>query len=122
MPMTMAVPQAQGSAGATGATDQFPSGSWGFGPINIKWSVKDNNEIDIDVSVLGIDVDDLTGTLTSNSASLSDTLDVLGIVKGTLGLTAKWNQGAATDGLWISGQVTAGTWSSGTLNHRIVPW
>lgn len=107
---------------ATSGSDKFPSGSWSYGPLNIQWSLKENDEVDVEVSILGIDVDDLTGTLTSNSASLSDELNVLGLVKGSLGLTAKYSQGPEIDGLWITGQITAGSWNSGVLNHRIIPW
>jgi hypothetical protein len=116
MATTMAVPT------ATGGTDQLPSGSWGFGPISIQWSIEPNNEVDVQVSVLGINVDKLSGTLSSSQAGISDTLNVLGIVNGSLGLAVKYGQGPSADGLWISGQVTAGSWNSGALNHRLIAW
>lgn len=116
--MAMLAPQAVSAT----SQDKLPSGSWGFGPINIQWSLEDNDEVDIQVSVLGINVDKLSGTLNANNASVDDNLDILGIVKGDLTFTAKYNQGPGVDGLWVSGQVSAGPWNSGQMNHRIVPW
>ena len=109
-------------AATTGVADNFPSGSWGFGPVSISWSVKGGDEIDVSVSVLGINVDQLSGTLSPTATSVSDNLNILGVITGALTLTAKYSQGPAIDGLWVSGQVTAGPWKSGTLNHRILPW
>lgn len=107
---------------AASGSDKFPTGSWSYGPLNVQWNIKNNDEVDVDVSVLGIDVDELSGTLTADKSSVSNQLAVLGIVKGSLGLTANYNQGPDIDGMWITGQVTAGPWDSGVLNHRIIPW
>lgn len=107
---------------ATGGTDKLPSGSWSFGPVTIQWSLQANNAVDVEVSVLGFDIDNLTGTLSTNNTSLSETLDILGLVKGDLELVAKFGQGPSGDGLWVTGQINAGHWQSGQLNHRIIPW
>ncbi len=107
---------------ATGGTDKLPSGSWSFGPVNIEWSLRPNNAVDIDVSILGFDIDNLTGTLSSDNRTLSETLDILGLVKGDLELEAKFGQGSSGDGLWVTGQISAGSWHSGQLNHRIITW
>jgi hypothetical protein len=116
MATSMAVPK------ATSGPDQLPSGSWGFGPINILWSIEPNNEVDVQVSVLGINVDKLSGTLSAQQAALQEELNVLGLVTGNLGFATKTGQGPVGDGLWITGQVTAGGWQSGQLNHRIIAW
>lgn len=116
MAMTMAVPVA-----ATG-TDKLPSGSWSFGPIGAEWSIKDNDEIDIEVSVFGFDIDDLSGTLTSTAATITDTVNILNLITGTLSFTAKYNQGPTSDGLWIGGQLKGPGFDTGVLNHRIIPW
>ncbi len=107
---------------ATSGTDKLPSGSWSFGPVNIQWSQQPNNQVHVEVSVLGFDIDNLTGTLSSNNSSLSETLDILGLVKGDLELTSKFGGGPSVDGLWVTGQISAGSWQSGQLNHRIIPW
>ena len=107
---------------ATAGTDSYPSGSWSFGPIKVDWDVKAGDELDISVSVFGIDVDDLSGTLNSNTASISDRVNLLNIITGTLTLTAKYNQGPSADGLWISGELKGPLFDTGNLNHRIIPW
>jgi hypothetical protein len=116
MATTMNMPTA-----ATG-TDKLPSGSWTFGPLTVQWSIKPNDEVDVDLSVFGIDVDTLSGTLTKTAATIANHVDVLGIVKGDLSFTAKFDQGSTTDGLWIGGQIKGPGFDSGVLNHRIIPW
>jgi hypothetical protein len=103
-------------------TDKFPSGSWGFGPLGIQWSLKAGNEVDVDVSVLGVDIDDLTGSLKPGDATLTNTLNVVDIVKGTTALEAKYGPKDNTNGLYLTGDLSGPGFHYGPLNHRIVSW
>jgi hypothetical protein len=107
---------------AAAGTDKLPSGSWSYGPITVQWSVKNNDELDISISILGFDIDDLSGTLSPNDAKVTNTINILGLIAGSLTFEAKYNQGPATDGLWISGQLKGPGFDTGVLNHRIIPW
>jgi hypothetical protein len=103
-------------------TDNFPSGSWSWGPLTVAWSLKNNDEIDVSAKVLGIDVDDLTGVIGPNDLKLSDQLSVLGIVTGNVTLEAKYSQGPATDGLWFTGQIKGPGFDTGSQTVRIISW
>jgi hypothetical protein len=107
---------------AVTGSDNLPSGSWSFGPLTVQWSIKSDDEIDIDVSVFGFDIDKLTGTLTSQATTIADTVNVLGLVTGNLSFTAQYGQGSTTDGLWIDGQLKGPGFDTGVLHHRIIPW
>jgi hypothetical protein len=103
-------------------TDTLPSGTWGLGPLSINWSIKSLTEIDVQITVFGIDVDDLKGTLSPANTKIEDDLNVLGIVTGDIAIEAKYNQGPATDGLYLEGQLKGPGFDTGQLNIRIVPW
>jgi hypothetical protein len=107
---------------AVANTDKFPSGSWGFGPLAINWDLKAGNEVDVDLSVLGLDIDSLSGTLSSGNAQLTDTLNILNIVKGTITLDAKYGATDNTNGLYVMGDLTGPGFHYGPLNHRIISW
>jgi hypothetical protein len=100
--------------------DGFPSGSWGFGPVSITWSLKAANAVDVGVSVLGINIDNLTGTLSPGNCSLKDNLAVLGVVNGSLELDAIYQGTPAEQGIWVRGEFKVLGIDSGVLNHRIV--
>lgn len=100
--------------------DKLPGGTWGWGPISLTWDLNAQGGVDVDVSILGIDIDTLSGSLNADGASLSDTLDILGIVQGVLGLKLVRGQGPAQDGLWVSGHFTAGPFNPPPFNIRVV--
>ncbi len=103
-------------------TDTLPSGTWALGPLNINWSIKSLTEIDIQITVFGIDVDDLKGTLSPTNAEIESELNILGLVTGNVAVRAVYNQGPATDGLYLIGQLEGPGFNTGELNIRIVPW
>jgi hypothetical protein len=106
---------------AAAGTDRFPSGSWGLGPINIQWSLKSGNEVDVDVSVIGVKIDTLTGTLSAQNTRLQDDLNILGIVQGALALEARY--GLADDsGLYVEGQLQGPGFNTGQLRSKILSW
>jgi hypothetical protein len=104
------------------SADKKPGGTWTWGPLGITWDLNDQGGVDVEVSVLGIDIDTLSGSINPNGAGLSDTIDILGLVTGTLGLNLIVGQGPAKDGLWLTGQFTAEGYSTGPFNVRIVPF
>jgi hypothetical protein len=103
-------------------TDKLPSGTWNLGPVNIQWSLKAINEIAVDLSIFGIDVDTLSGTLGPHSTKLQDTINVLGIVTGPLALTATYGAADDRNGLYLEGRLSGPGFDTGPLNSRIVPW
>jgi hypothetical protein len=102
--------------------DGFPSGSWSFGPISVAWSLRNDNEVDVTLSILGIQVDTLSGTITSNDASLSDNVNILGIVKGTLTIEADYAAGSTTNGLYIKGSISGPGFNVPNFSYRIIAW
>ncbi|HVP84869.1 MAG TPA: hypothetical protein VMS78_09120 [Rhizomicrobium sp.] len=106
----------------TKGTDTLPSGSWGIGPLVIHWSLKSQSEIDVEVSVFGIDVDELTATLSARNAKISDDIDILGIITGSIGLEARFAPGAKDNGLYLEGRLSGPGFDTGEMDFRIVPW
>lgn len=107
---------------AAAGSDKLPSGTWSLGPLNITWSLKSASEIDVDVSVFGIDVDTLSGTLSATNMKIGDTINILGLITGNLGIEAKYNSPGNDNGLYLEGQLSGPGFSTGPLNFRIVPW
>ena len=107
---------------AASGDDHFPSGSWNFGPVGITWDLAANNEVDVSVTVLGISVDKLSGTINQQNCEIKDNINVLGIVTGTIGVKADYSGNAAQSGLWLEGQLTGPHFDTGPLNVRIVSW
>lgn len=105
----------------SGTPDTLPQGTWGIGPLLISWSLKSGNEVSVTASVLGIQVDALSLTLNSKTSQVSDNIDLLGIVTGTIGLEAKYGQ-ATGNGLYVTGQLSGPGFNTGILNHIIIPW
>ena len=103
-------------------TDKFPSGSWTLGPLTIQWSLKAGNVVDIEVSVFGVDVDSLKGTLSGTTTKIQDDVSVLGIVTGSIAVEAKYNTGNNNDGLYLEGRLTGPGFDTGQLSHRIISW
>jgi hypothetical protein len=101
--------------------DKFPSGSWGFGPVLVQWSLKSINEADVTVSVLGIQIDELDLLLNKGCAEVSSDINLLDLVKGTLGLKAIYDQPNG-NGLYINGQLSGPGFDTGVLNYCIIPW
>jgi hypothetical protein len=101
--------------------DKLPSGSWGFGPVLIQWDLQADNEVLVDVSVLGIQVDELTGTLNGEKLNIDDKIDLLGIVKGEIGLEAKYGQPNG-NGLYVDLELTAPGFDIGPVSYCIIPW
>ena len=101
--------------------DKLPSGSWGIGPLLVQWSLQPNNEVDVTVSVLGIQIDELDITLNQKDAEVKDNVDILGIVKGTIGLKAIYGQPNG-NGLYLEGELSGPGFDTGQLNYCIIPW
>jgi hypothetical protein len=99
----------------TKTTDGFPSGSWSFGPVTVSWDLTAGNEADVTVSVLGIPVDTLKGSIKNGTVTVEDTINILGLVSGNLELDGK------PDGLYISGELK-GPGFDLPFNHRIIAW
>ncbi len=95
--------------------DTLPSGTWTLGPVTVSWNLTGGNEVDVTVSVLGIQVDKLTGTLTANGPVIRNDVNVFGIVEGVLELEGK------SDGLYIAGELK-GPGFDLPFNHRIIAW
>jgi hypothetical protein len=102
--------------------DGFPSGSWTFGPLTVTWSLKNNDEVDVAVSILGIQIDTLTGSVTSTSTRISDNVNVLGIVSGTITLEADYAPNSTTNGLYVKGQLSGPGFNLPSFSYRIIPW
>lgn len=107
--------------GKTKTPDAFPNGNWGIGPITVSWNLKEHDEIDVTVSVFGIQIDTLTGTVAHNNAKITNDIDVLGLAKGTLTLEGDYAQNSSNNGLWLKGHLS-GPGFSIPLNYRIVAW
>ena len=110
------------AAKASIGTDTLPSGTWGLGPLLIAWSLINQDEIDISFSILGIDIDTLTGIIGPGNTTIQDTVNVLGIVTGDLALEAKFATTDGSNGLYLTGQVSGPGFNTNTLNARIIPW
>lgn len=100
-------------------SDLFPSGSWAFGPVTIQWSLQSDDKIVVHMSVLGIDVDEVSGTLSPTNPKLTSNLNILSTIRGHIILEAKLGEGANADGLWVEDQVTAPGFDTGLLNLRL---
>lgn len=103
-------------------TDKLPSGTWKLGPVNIQWRLTGINEVDAAVSIFGVDIDTLSGTLNSDTTELQDTVNVLGVVTGTLALLAKYEMADDRNGLYLDGRLTGPGFDTGPLNSRIISW
>ena len=101
-------------------SDTLPSGSWGIGPLIVHWDLKALNEVDVTVSVLGVNVDTLSGTVNSTDAVIESDVNILGVVTGHLKISAIYVDPDA--GLWIEGELKAPGIDTGALKHRIVSW
>jgi hypothetical protein len=91
--------------GATKSDSPFSGGSWGYGPLEIHWQFKNDDEIDVDLSLLGIKIADLSGTLTKNDAEIMGEAGVLDVVKLRISLKAEWTGPDA--GLTAEGELVA---------------
>ena len=116
------LPAAAPAGAARIGNDHFPSGSWGLGPLNIQWSIKDLDEVDVDVSILGIDIDHLSGTIDKGKLSIGNHVSVLGLISGDLEIEAIHDQGVAADGLWLEGQLAGIGFNTGPLMVRLFSW
>jgi hypothetical protein len=96
-------------------TDAFPSGTWSFGPVTVSWDLTAGNEADVTVSVLGIQVDTLKGSIKNGTVTVENAINILGLVTGTLELDGK------PDGLYISGELK-GPGFDLPFSHRIIAW
>jgi hypothetical protein len=103
-------------------SDSLPSGTWGLGPISISWSFSNYDEVDIAISILGIAVDKLTGTISPTATTLDDTVNILGIITGSLALEAKYATTDNTNGLYLTGQLSGPDFNTNALNVRILSW
>jgi hypothetical protein len=88
--------------------------------LTIQWSLKPLNEVDVSVSLLGVDVDDLKGTLNSTDLQLSSEINLVAI-HGNVILEAKYNA-ANQNGLWIGGRLQGPGFDTGQMNWPIIPW
>jgi hypothetical protein len=102
--------------------DTLPSGTWNLGPVAIVWDVKDSDEIDVNVSILGINVDTLSGTLSTGDVVIKDTVNILGIITGDLSLEAKYATTDNTNGLYLTGQLSGSGFNTNTLNIKLLSW
>lgn len=107
-------------AKTAGSPDKLPSGSWGIGPLNIQWSLKSLTEVDVSVSLFGIDIDDLKATLSGTQMEISDEINLLA-VQGTITLDVKYDV-PNQNGLWIGGRLQGPGFDTGQMNYRIIPW
>ena len=53
---------------------------------------------------------------------MSDNINVLGIVNGTLGISAVYGRTDNTNGLYLIGKLTGPGFDTGLMNFRIIPW
>lgn len=102
--------------------DLLPSGSWGIGPLLIKWDLKPGNEIDVQVSALGINLDTLSGSLDKANLKIEDKVDLLGIVTGNIELLTVHGAKDNTNGLHIEGRLSGPGFDTGKLDHILVHW
>jgi hypothetical protein len=100
----------------------LPSGTWILGPVTLAWSLQDLDEIDLTVSVLGVTVDTLAGTLSKTQTEIADQINVFDLVKGSLSLTAKYDTTDGTNGLYLAGQLTGPGFDTGVLSVKIISW
>jgi hypothetical protein len=102
--------------------DNFPNGNWSFGPLAVKWDLKSNNEIDVSVSVLGFQIDKLSGGISPNNSSVTDNVNVLGLITGTVTLEGDYTAGASTNGLYVKGQLAGPGFDLPKFSYRIIAW
>ena len=102
--------------------DTLPSGSWSLGPLTVTWSLKSGNEVDVTFSVLGIDIDTLSGTLNNQDFEVKDNINLLGLVTGTIGLKAVYGGAPGTNGLHIEGRLQGPGFDTGDMDFIIIPW
>lgn len=102
--------------------DALPSGSFSIGIVGVQWSVKSATEVDVTVSVLGVSVDTLDATLSGTDSKIVNSVNVLGLVTGTLGVEAVYGDPTpANNGLWLEGQLTTiGGVKLGPFKYNII--
>lgn len=101
------------------------SGSWVIVPglLTINWTYKAaDNQVAVAANVLWFTIDTLTGTLTKAAAILTDTVDILDVITGSLSLDAEFaGTPAKRAGFWVSGSldVFAKNWK---FEELVLPW
>ena len=124
--VTASAPANPPAAPATQSGSSAPSGSWTLVPglLEVKWdydSTKD--EVDISVTFLWWTIGSLTGMLSSAQFDLKDNINLLGLIQGSLEISAVYSVVAGGDapGLWISGNedVFGKDW---TFKNHLLSW
>jgi hypothetical protein len=88
--------------------------------LNIQWGLKSGNEVDVSVSLFGIDIDDIKGTLSPTDLALSSNINLLAI-EGTLTLDVKYSS-PGQNGVWVGGRLQGPNFDTGLMNWRIIAW
>lgn len=102
---------------ASRADTLFSGGSWGIGPFQIHWQFKGDNEIDIDASLFGLQVAELSGTLTETQTKIAGEAGVEFLMVRAA-VYADWT---GDQGLLVEGELIAfGT--DKKFKQKIISW
>jgi len=126
MPASLTGATAQTPAAAAAASPAAPttqdSGSWAIVPgvLSVNWSFDPTAQTaDIKAVLFGLfTIDELTGQLSSTSAELNDTINLLDVVEGGLAITADYTAKTIT----VSGTLSLFGANSWHFSFPLVTW